>query len=357
MRAPITGTLSIERRALGTRISERESLGSIQDLLVDNTRLDDLVRERGFVSAEIARLTRTIGNIEGSIEGLRLRAKVYREERVRQLEAQLRSANSQAAAADARVSEAAAAFKRSQQLSDRGLETSASFERIQATQRVAELELEDAKQRAAASEIVLQSARGGTFLGDGYNDSPYSEQQLSELSLRVAELKSNLDAENARAEALDRRIQAERRRVNRLGGAELTSNVNGSVWEVLAGSGETVERGQDIIRLVDCRSTIVTLSVTESVYNRLRLGDAATFKVSGDDRLFESTVTRLAGSGAATIYRNLAIAPSKRHLERYDVTLLAPGLRQDPDLACAIGRTGRVFFEARPLDFLRRLWN
>lgn len=65
---------------------------------------------------------------------------------------------------------------------------------------------------------------------------------------------------------------------------------------------------------------------------------------------------RLAGAGAATVYRNLAVAPSSKHLERYDVTLLVSGLKDDPELACAVGRTGRVFFERRPLDWLRRLF-
>lgn len=357
IRAPISGLLAVERRALGTRVEEREALGSIQDPLVDDIRLNDLVRERAFVVAEVERLTQMIADINASITAQRTRADTYKAERVRQLEAQIQSANSQVAAAEARVDEAKAAFRRSEALSGRGLETSASFERAQAVQRIADLELEDARQRAAATDIGLQSARRGTFLGDGYNDSPYSEQQISELSLRLAELQSNLDAEQARRAALDQRLASERIRVNRLASAALVSNVTGAVWEVLTGNGETVQRGQDLMRLVDCRSTIITLSVTENVYNRLKQGDAATFKVSGSNQSFGGTVTRLAGSGAETIYRSLAIAPSARHLERYDVALLAPDLRKDADLSCAIGRTGRVFFEARPLDFLRRLWD
>ncbi|NNC27642.1 curli assembly protein CsgC, partial [Salinisphaera sp. USBA-960] len=108
--------------------------------------------------------------------------------------------------------------------------------------------------------------------------------------------------------------------------------------------------------LVNCTSTIITLSVAESVYNRLKIGDLAKFRVSNDQKVLEGTITRLAGSGAETIYRNLAVAPSERHLQRFDVTLVVPAIREDPALACAIGRTGRVFFEARPLDFLRTLW-
>lgn len=39
--------------------------------------------------------------------------------------------------------------------------------------------------------------------------------------------------------------------------------------------------------------------------------------------------------------------------ERYDVTLSVPGLRDDPEFNCAIGRTGRVVFDVRPLDWIR----
>ncbi|HEV7416987.1 MAG TPA: HlyD family efflux transporter periplasmic adaptor subunit [Tianweitania sediminis] len=357
VRAPIAGQLTSERRALGSAVAEGESLGRIQDTTADDIRLNDLIHDRAMASAEVERLTKSIASIETAVRGLQLRSQTYREERVRQLATELSSAQSQIAVAEARVEEAQAAFARSQQLTNRGLEPSASFERIRATQQVAELELEDAKQRARAAEIVLQSARRGTFLGDGYNDAPYSEQQISELSLRLGELRASLAAEQARSSALQQRIATERLRVNRLASAELNSNVSGRVWEVLAGNGETVQRGQDLIRLIDCRSAIVTLSVSENVYNRLKVGDAATFRASADGQLFSGTITRLAGSGAETIYRNLAIAPGESHLERYDVTLLSPSLNGDPDLGCAVGRTGRAFFESRPFDFLRRFWS
>ena len=111
-----------------------------------------------------------------------------------------------------------------------------------------------------------------------------------------------------------------------------------------------------MLRLLDCDSTLVTVSVTEGVYNRLTVGEAAVFKLSGEGRSFSASVIRLAGPGAATIYQNLAIAPGQRHLERYDVALIVPSLREAPELRCAVGRTGRAFFEARPLDWLRDMW-
>jgi hypothetical protein len=123
----------------------------------------------------------------------------------------------------------------------------------------------------------------------------------------------------------------------------------------VATDGEDVVAGQPLLRLVDCRSSVVTLSVTESVYNRLAVGDPARFRLDGHDRVFDATVLRLAGSGAREVYEGLAVAPSRRHLERFDAALSVPGLRAHPGLGCAVGRTGRAFFDERPLDRLRAL--
>jgi len=129
--------------------------------------------------------------------------------------------------------------------------------------------------------------------------------------------------------------------------------VDGLIWEVLAADGEQIQRGDPVLHLVDCSSTMVSLSVSESVYNTLEPGQVAGFRATGASRVLDATVSRLAGAGAATVYRSLAVAPSQKHLERYDVTLLVNGLRDLPELSCAIGRTGRVFFDRRPLDLLR----
>jgi multidrug resistance efflux pump len=342
VRAPIAGTLTSQRRALGTSVTSGESLGTLQDPLVDGVRLDDLVREQQGIAAEILNLEQSIAAVEKALGSLAARTRIYREERLRQLEAAVRSSAALKALAEERAKTRSAI---------------GSARARSATQRSADLELEDAQQRAIIADIALEAARKGVYVGDGYNDAPYSDQQTVELSLRLSILKAELASARARSDALSQRVDAERVRLSRLASAELVSNVRGRVWEVIAGSGETVQRGQDIMKLVDCDSTIVTLSVSESVYNGLKAGDSAVFRAGDDGRTFAGTVTRLAGSGAATVYRNLAIAPSARHLERYDVSLLSPALNEDSGLGCAVGRTGRVFFEARPLDFLRNLWD
>ncbi len=202
--------------------------------------------------------------------------------------------------------------------------------------------------------ITATKARTDALTTQAKSDSA---ERLAELQYTIDGLNAQLAADTARLTAIEARLTAEQLRTNRLAATRVASTVNGILWEYLAADGETLQRGQDVIRLVDCDSAIVTLSVSENVYRRLTAGQAAQFRLSGESKVYPGTITRLAGAGAATIYSNLAVAPNARHLERYDVTLLVPALRDQPDLRCMIGRTGRVFFDSRPLDDLRSLWN
>ncbi len=156
-----------------------------------------------------------------------------------------------------------------------------------------------------------------------------------------------------RLAAVDQRLRAENTRVASLSHLLLDVPMDGVLWEVLASNGEYVERGQDIAKLMICGSALVTLSVPDNIYARLVVGQSATFRLDGSTMLYDATIIRMAGSGAETIYRNLAVAPSLKHLERFDIALLVPKLREDPALRCSVGKTGRVFFDTRPLDWLR----
>lgn len=170
----------------------------------------------------------------------------------------------------------------------------------------------------------------------------------SELAVYLTEARSRL-------EAIDVRLVDEDARLALLSNASLTAPSDGLLWEILADDGEVVQRGQDILKLMLCDTALVTLSVPVNVYNLLRVGQSAKFRLDGTEALYDGTITRIAGSGAETIYRNLAVAPSIKHLERYDIALLVPELRENSTLRCTVGQTGRVFFEARPLDRMRDL--
>lgn len=349
IRASTAGDLTLSQRPFGARVQRGEAIAAITDPLVDTVRLNDLRMERDFAEAEIARISADLESTRNMRDSLQERADVFRRNRL----SELRTRRDHAQVRLTILEGGAPPDDMDQRLIDL---VDDAQNRLPQEPLVSELVLDHARERLEVLEIALAAAEEGVFLGDGYNDSPNAEQRATELATVISGLETQLAEARARFEAIDVRTNRERLRVNGLTGGDIIAPVNGLYWEVLQADGVSVQRGDPILRLVDCDSALVTLSVTESVYNDLRIGQAASFRLSGSDRLYDATVGRLAGTGAESVYENLAVAPGQKHLERYDVTLLVPAIAQDPELRCAVGHTGRAFFDERPLDWLRGLF-
>ena len=349
MRATVSGNLTVPARQLGARVTQGEVLASVEDPVVDRVRLDDLLMEVRLEDAARAQIEALLAETKTVREPLIERTQIFRDRRLEELRARLSHAEARLAILET----GGGAVDETQQQILTAVEE--GIERLPGEPWLDTLVLDHARERVEVLRIALQAAEENVFLGDGYNDAPSAEQRGIELSSEIAALQTRLAEAKERVAALHERVDRERIRVNGLTGGELQSPVTGLLWEVLEANGVNVQRGDPLLRLVDCRATMVTASVTERVYNSLSVGDAARFRLGGSSTVYDATVARLAGSGAQTIYRNLAVAPSQRHLERYDVALIVPQLAQLESEGCMIGRTGRAFFEARPMDGLRRL--
>ncbi len=346
VRAPVAGNLQMPARQLGSRVSRGEVLASRQDPIVDRIRLDDLLMEARLEAAAEAQIAALLSETQSIREDM---AEQTRSDRARRLE-ELREHLSHAEARLTILETGGVTLENGdQQLLDA---VAQDADRLPGEPRLDALVLDHARERVDVLRIALRAAEENVFLRDG-NDAG---QRLWELDKDIAILASHLAEAQERSAAVRERADRERIRVNGLTGGDLQAPVDGLFWEVLEADSVTVQRGDPLLRLVDCQATLVTVSVTERVYNGLTVGQAATFRLGGTSEVLDATISRLAGSGAAAVYRSLAVAPSQRHLERYDVALIVPALRQAGPKGCMIGRTGRAFFETRPLDGLRNLF-
>lgn len=355
LRAPIAGELDVSPLPLGARLSKGQEFGSVQDTRADAVRLNDLELEINLASAVVSDVETRITVVDEAIAALGLRTEAYNAARIEELNIELIAAKERLAFV-------------TEQLERRGIDTDEiDFESLE-NQADEQINSPDqlrpnwasptiiynfARERVLLLENELSAAQAGIYLGDGFNDAPFSEQRRTDLLRERGILASELTEAQARVAAFVARTEAERLRVNRVERVTLRSPASGTLYQALVTSGEIVERGDPIAIIVDCATVFVTLSVTENVYDRLNTGDPATFRPRGSDKVFDATIFRLAGSGAARVYEDLAVAPSQKHLERFDVTLEVPGLRDDSEFSCAIGRTGRAYFDVRPLDWLR----
>jgi multidrug resistance efflux pump len=157
---------------------------------------------------------------------------------------------------------------------------------------------------------------------------------------RIDELEADLAANVAREKSLKLALDRATEQQTELSEAEIVVPRRSRVWEVLATPGEQVNRGQDLVRLLSCEEAVVTVAVSETVYNSLYLNMPAEFIPRGASEGLQGSIVNLTGMAGAS--SNYAIDPSALVKEPYRVTVAVPSLASANK--CDIGRTGRVLF-------------
>ena len=343
LRAPIEGEVSMADADtdVGSMFRVDQNILVVRNPRADSSHLANLMRDRN-------QLRTTIGALEGkkqlllaSLDELSMQQERFRIGRIEQLEQRLRQADTDMAAAEAQYSVASDALKRAETLRTTDAVSQAFLDKAAGEAHVAEQTVKGQVERRKGMLVELDAAKKGTYVGDSYNDTPQSAQRKMEVSLELSDVQARLVGTRAELESLDAELAKEQGRHDGLAKVEIRSTVNGRVWEMLTAPGEHVNAGQDLVKLLDCGSALVTASVSETAYQRLAVGQTATFKPRDGGEELTGTVVSL--NGLAAVASNSAIQQNALTREPYHVTLRFPDLLKHAD--CRIGRSGLVQFD------------
>jgi len=313
----------------------------ISNSRADRARLDDLQRLVDQTEGERPALVKRLARLKEIYQQVTQQARAFQSGRIRELEERVLDLKAQVSATEASESEAASTLVRTRTLAASGYQTNVAVERAERDAKVASHTQKSLNHRLFATEVELEAARRGEYVGDSYNDRPSSLQHADEISVRIAEAEAELSVRDERLTRLRATLEAETARYAEMSNAVLSSPIDGQVWEVLVAPGEEVRKGQDLMRLLDCTGTIVTVTVRESVFNQLRIGDLAQFRYAGQSARYNGTIVRM--SGIASPPDNLAIQPSGISHGGYRIAVSVPELASTQ---CGIGRTGTVVFNS-----------
>jgi len=341
LRAPIEGQVSwLSQVGVGTQLAPGAEVLGIANPRADRGRLDAVSQLIGELESEIKALSARRDGLQSLFQEHTTNAEAFRTGRIAQLESRMAETRSDISAATARHEEAQQALERAQALADAGTGTIVSLERAQRDATVAARTLEALGHRRNTLDVELTALRRGVYVGDSYNDRPQSLQRADEIALRLNEITAEVAQREARLANLRSELAAENMRYAQRSAAGLVAPVSGSIWEVMTSPGESVVRGQDLVRLLDCSGLVVTATVGEAAYNKLRVGEPARFRFRGESTDYEGRIISL--TGVATAPANLAIQPASLAKEPYRVTVSLPALATSG--RCSVGRTGRVTF-------------
>ncbi len=343
LRAPIDGKIEDAdfAPAIGAVAPKGKFMLRISNSRADRARPDDLRRLVDQIESERPGAAKRLVRLKEIHAQISQQSRAFQTGRIRELEERAMDLKAQLPAAGAAEFEAASTLERTRAPAETGIQTRVALERAERDAKVATETQKSLNHRLFSGEVELEAARRGEYVGDTYNDRPSSLQQADELSIRIAEAEAELTSRDQRLAKLRAELDAEAAHYSELSTAVLTSPIDAQVWEVLVSPGEEVRKGQDLLRLLDCSGAVVTVTVRESVFNQLRIGDKALFRFSSQSGGHDGTIVRM--SGVAAPPDNLAIQPSGLSSGGYRIAVSVPDLASTQ---CGVGRTGTVAFNA-----------
>ncbi|MDX1410132.1 MAG: HlyD family efflux transporter periplasmic adaptor subunit, partial [Saprospiraceae bacterium] len=308
--------LDIERKALRARIEALK--GRIVSLSEMRVRMDS--QSGKFKSGVIQKLGYQIGEANAAL----LEWQAIRKERNSNLE-------------------------RIKPLVEKGVLPATQLDTAEALLEQAVQEFEQARQVLSRLKQELASAQQGIYLDQGRNDVHYSDQRIDEINISELDLNSQIAEAVARLESVEESYQQEIKRSVERGVATIHSPINGTVWRRLVTEQEPVNRGQELIKLLDCNTLVAEVAIPEGYADYVEIGSEVGVRLQG-------SVDRVSGilqdvRGPRTVSLNVEYVATPPELKRNQVlvtiALSIENFQTRNRPFCGVGRRAEIYIPRR----------
>ena len=343
---PIAGRLAQNLPRKGDFIGKAETIDLVQERSPDQRHLLDLRRQHAVAKERAELATRQLEEIKATDRILAERADAYRAGVIKRITGEIEESKAEKTGCLAEAHQRRDVGTRMEQLAKQGTSSQIRSAEALATQEATLTRCEVAEARIQRLTVELESAQQGTYLRDGANDVPYSQQQRDRLLLRRQELETEQFQEKSKATQLALAIAEEEGRLNRVGHYDLTLPADHVVWSMGASPGSTVVEGQFVLDLADCKHRFVAVELPEREFERIKTGDRAAVRLIGGDAWSYGQVRQVRGSAARADDRLLAAQVPKPGSGSITVEIGLPAEDRltEHNNFCGIGRLAEVRF-------------
>ncbi len=347
MTAPIDGVVTDLAVRPGDVLKAQQPLLSLQNdrsnqLAVQQirSRMTDLQTQQQRLAGQLARdvaLAATVAE-QGAVESS------FKVERV---DVDVARLTAEQASKQAELKLAELTLGRMQQLSAAGAVPRAEFDRAQL--EVERLTGQVQAATASLAKVKVDQATTRTGLNPDRERNNYDAQiRLQELTDRIADERAELmllqqNQKNVQAELVQ--AQADQ---TQLAVGQASSPIAGVLYELKVRSGQFVQKGTDLGRMLNCQQRWVEVNVDESALKSITPGKPATISLNAlPDKVLTGKVTLIrSGTGRLQAGQDvtLPIAPNLPRTSQVRVELDGNADAGLPENFCYVGYTGQVAF-------------
>ena len=252
-------------------------------------------------------------------------------------------------AAEERAGYLEAEADRVTRLSRSGSVTEARLEETMAQSRAAREEIGALDAELAQVTREIEAIGQGTLPAFGSEDGSYARQRRDEIAIRLADLRTRAAVLVAQAASTRDEIEALQSELVRLEHFAPRFDDGAVIWTASPAAGSAVAAGDEILQVLDCSRRFLEVTIPETAYSRISVGDRAWVRLSGAERVFWAEVESLRGAGSQPETGRVAARPVEVEKGSLSVMLLLePADVMASETArryCEVGRTAEVRFD------------
>ncbi|MGT2478287.1 hypothetical protein ACU4GR_03875 [Methylobacterium oryzae CBMB20] len=214
--APIEGVVSDTPPKVGTALPEDTSVFFINNGRIARTAEAQLDADLAASKEKLRALELQAKDLSALKNDLVGRLKEYQQASIVSIQQEIIIRQQRIATAQANKTSAEADLARKQTLGATGVVAGSSVEQARAASVGAGSEQNIAKAELERLQRQLDALKRGTFVGEGRNDVPYSQQRTDEVTIQLANVEAQIRIEKARTQQLSLQLSLERSRNDRL---------------------------------------------------------------------------------------------------------------------------------------------
>jgi multidrug resistance efflux pump len=355
VRSPMQGRITLRSLPVGTGVAAGTSLVTVEVKDRDRRYLENLRARLALLDESFASTEIETAKLAAMKKMLSARIRNYRTRTLERLAAGIREVEAALAAAEAARDNTTATLRRAEALVLQGHATASRVDADSATHSEAVAEVARLRARLERVGIEADAAKAGTFVQEGWNDVPYSQQRLDEIVLKLVALASKRRRTTSERTALERQITVEQQLIAERETFSPVAPSAGVIWKQSGAVGETVVPGDVLVQLVDCDARFVEVTLAERHFGDIAPGDAAWIRLRGSSEAVAARVSAVLGAGAKFDHPRLAasVKEAKPNQLRVLISLQGAGIDGEPGAFCHVGRTAEVRFDRHELGILR----
>lgn len=301
----ISGLVVHAPPAVGTKVSARSLLATIQNDRIDRGRLVELQSQRDFLRSEIANVQRETGDLLTALGELESQSDSYRAWMADNLRLLRKQAYHDLKAAEERHALKVSEVDRARELHKKSHVSDAVLQDAKSNAVITRNQVEALRAGLSRIDLRLRSAKNtGILREDG--ETSYWDETMGAVRMRLLENQRKISTMRAQSIQFQTRTKAERERLENNFVEEHRAPFDGIINAVFVLGGEHVVLGAPLLEVLDCANPIAIVPIPENRFSDFWIGQRATVNPIDSDRLLAGTIQHI--SSGALIGRDTTIA-------------------------------------------------